>query len=431
MIIFHQGLPGSGKSYEALARRIIPALKAGRPVVAYVEGLDHDKIAALAEITPERCRELLQPVTREQLQTVVTDENTGKVVKVEDHVPALAKDNALIVLDEAQNFWGNRSKMGPVMVQFITEHRHRGIDVVLMGQDFRDVHATWRRRIELRLSFLKLTAFGSSKRYRVVTDRHKGGDDYERVGMEVQKYDSKYFGSYSSHVSDSTNTADYTEERATVLRHPLLRYGMPAALVVLVLGGYAAYSFFQPETHRAAAADKQADIKTKAGVGKPGQAQAAQAVPVAHVPVAAVPPKPKHSSPAEARLAEWGEKYSVRLSGLLQLGDRIQGVLEWYDESARVKERLTLEQLRSLGFAVIVGEGSVRFASGSLDVIAFMTPTESLGALSQVQLRGTAPVASEVAPAEAVGINGDMRIKLGGKAERAAPSSTERRGASL
>ncbi|MGL6388160.1 zonular occludens toxin domain-containing protein [Aeromonas hydrophila] len=37
MLIFHEGLPGSGKSYEALVSHIIPRLKDGRTVDAYID----------------------------------------------------------------------------------------------------------------------------------------------------------------------------------------------------------------------------------------------------------------------------------------------------------------------------------------------------------------------------------------------------------
>ena len=45
MIIFHEGLPRSGKSYEAMVKHVLEALKQGRKVFAYVEGLNHEKIA--------------------------------------------------------------------------------------------------------------------------------------------------------------------------------------------------------------------------------------------------------------------------------------------------------------------------------------------------------------------------------------------------
>ncbi len=112
MLIFHEGLPGSGKSYEALISHIIPRLKDGRTVDAYVEGLNFEKIAELCEITIEECQERLKQITREE------------VLNIHNHV----RDKSLVIIDEAQNFWPNgRGKLAQPIIQFITEHRHRGL----------------------------------------------------------------------------------------------------------------------------------------------------------------------------------------------------------------------------------------------------------------------------------------------------------------
>ena len=50
MIVFHEGLPGSGKSYEACVMHIIPALKAGRDVLTNINGINHKKFAELTGI---------------------------------------------------------------------------------------------------------------------------------------------------------------------------------------------------------------------------------------------------------------------------------------------------------------------------------------------------------------------------------------------
>ena len=190
MIIFHEGLPRSGKSYEAVRYRIIAALEKGREVVAYIEGLNFEKIAPLAKISVERCRELLHPLTREDMAEVLK------------HV----RDNALHVFDEAQNFWGNRDKLSKEMTQFVTEHGHRGMDIVLMGQDRRDVNALWRRRIEIVQAFVKLSGLGSDKSYSVTTWKHQGGEVYIKVGTQVHRYDPKFFGTYASHTGEDIQT---------------------------------------------------------------------------------------------------------------------------------------------------------------------------------------------------------------------------------
>ena len=67
MIIFHEGMPRSGKSYAATQDHIVPALKQGRRMYVRIDGIDHAKLADLAGITEERCRELLTELTEEDV----------------------------------------------------------------------------------------------------------------------------------------------------------------------------------------------------------------------------------------------------------------------------------------------------------------------------------------------------------------------------
>lgn len=383
MIIFHEGLPGAGKSYEAMVERIIPAIAKGRTVVAYVEGLNHDHIAGLAQVTPERCRELLRVITREELQEV---DEAGKVVA--DKLPSLAVDNAMIVLDEAQNFWGNRARIGRELTEFITEHRHRGIDIVLMGQDMRDVHATWRRRVELKLSFLKLNGLGAGKRYSVTTFRHLGGDQFTKLSTVVRKYDPKYFGSYASHVSDDTNTEVYQDKRATLWHTPAFKYGAPLVLCLAVWGAWRSWTFFHPEPVKPVAS-------AAARPAAPASAVAGQAAAAPQAP-AKPDRQPEEVVGPESVLRDLSERHRIRLAGLMMRGDKVQGVVEWVDSGARVVERLTLETLRDMGVALLIGNGFVRLQAGTWQAMATMWPTEAEGRVSAERQR---LVAGEQAPA--------------------------------
>ena len=51
MIIFHEGMPRSGKSYASTKDHIVPALKKGRAIYARLDGLNYPQLAELAEIT--------------------------------------------------------------------------------------------------------------------------------------------------------------------------------------------------------------------------------------------------------------------------------------------------------------------------------------------------------------------------------------------
>src|SRR6185369_4769066 len=133
-VFFHEGLPGSGKSYEAMVEQIARALRAGREVVAYIEGLDHARIAQACELPVEQVEALLFPLTREDMKPRFVRRDDGKEIQVDGLWIEKVRDNALHVLDEAQNWWPNRLRATPELTELVTEHRHRGMDFLLMGQ---------------------------------------------------------------------------------------------------------------------------------------------------------------------------------------------------------------------------------------------------------------------------------------------------------
>lgn len=383
-ILFYEGLPGAGKSYEAMATQIIPFLQKGREVVAYIEGLDHERIAVAADMPVERVRELLFVITREDMRPREEPSGKGgKPVQVDGAWIDKVRDNAFHVFDEAQNWWPNRLRATDALTQFVTEHRHRGIDVLLMGQSLLDVLALWRRRVDQKFTFLKLTALGTDKSYRVAVYKGQGNDEFVKVGDKLCKYNPKFFGTYKSHVSADTNTATYTDKRANVLNTAAVRYGVPLVLVLAVWGGWKAWAFFHP------------------AVPTPGSASAAKALPpeVASVVVPAVPksaagttPAPDARSPQERYFSDLGNKGRVRLSGLLAApGRKTVGVVEWLDGNTRVVERLGLDTLVQLGVAVEIVGPTVRLSLGEWNTLATMWPVEVEGRVSeyrQASIRG-------------------------------------------
>ena len=228
MLIFHEGLPGSGKSYEALVAHIIPRLRDGRTVDAYIEGLNYEKIAELCEITIEECQERLKQITREQ------------VPNIHEHV----RDKSLVIIDESQNFWpSGRQKLPDPIIQLITEHRHRGLDIVLMGQNLNDVHSMWRNRIDKKFVFKKLDAVGQAKRYSwtaysgsLRADGQRSRIEFEKLTGGIKQYDPKYFGSYASTTSEDNEMGVYQDDRTNVFKSAKFKFGLPIALVLLVGG---------------------------------------------------------------------------------------------------------------------------------------------------------------------------------------------------
>lgn len=382
-ILFFEGLPGAGKSYEAMSTQIIPWLQSGKPVVAYIEGLDFDRIAEASGLPVERVRELLVPLTREDMKPVQVKDAAGKMVAGDGPWIGKTLDNALHVFDEAQNWWPNRLRASDALTQFVTEHRHRGITVLLMGQSLKDVLALWRRRVDQKMVFLKLTALGSSKRYRVTIFKGQGDDVFVKVGDKLNKYDTKYFGTYASHVSDDTDTDTYTDKRVNFWSGGAIKYGVPLVLGLAIWGGIKSWAFFHPPVPVAA---KPAVVPHAVAKGRDG----------AVVPVSAQggpAPVLDRRSPVERLLAGHDEKYRIRLSGMIESKSRINGVVEWLDGNTRVVERLSVDQLRAMGVHVMRMDSSLVLALGSWVSVATMWPLEAEGRVSAARQETIRPPA--------------------------------------
>lgn len=392
-ILFFEGLPRAGKSYEAMVTQIIPWLKRGKHVVAYIEGLNFERIAQAAELDEATVRELLHPLTRDDMRPREAKTADGKTVKVDGPWIDKVMDNALHVFDEAQNWWGNKTRATEELTQFVSEHGHRGMTVLLMGQSLKDVLALWRRRVDQKLVFLKLTALGTAKRYQVTIFKGQGDDTFVKVTAKINKYDERYFGTYASHVSDETDTETYTDVRVNVFNSSLFRWTLPIALGLAVWGGYTAFRFFKPPEKP-----------------KPGSVSAALAVPAAEpraVPSASpvVPGAAKaDSSPKSAEeryMVELTDKGRARLGGFIQGASKRFVVIEWLDSGTRVIERLTLEQLDALGVKTTLRGSTVLLSLGDWSQIVTMWPVESDGRVSEYENQRIRAMAGDSGPVAA------------------------------
>lgn len=238
MIIFHEGLPGSGKSYEALVKHIIPSLEKGRKVYARLNGFNYEKVSELTGKTVQELEALYTEITEEQVLTVYD----------------IVENDSLLVLDELQNFFpSGRQKLSDEMTRFIAEHRHRGMDIICMGQALADVHTTWKRRTERKISFLKLSMVGMDSKYKWEMYQGsingvKGDVVFKKIKSGVEKYDSKYFGSYLSHQLTTDNTDVYSDDRVNIFKTKQFMLYIPIFIGVIAFAIYFLTSFFNGET---------------------------------------------------------------------------------------------------------------------------------------------------------------------------------------
>lgn len=257
------GRMGSGKSYEVVSVVILNALRRGRRVISNIAGLNYEAFCQLLESEGVPREQIGQLVHVEHAQ-VLQPEFWRTDKDADLGVDAFIQPGDLIALDEVWRFWSgfatkgdDGSKRPDRVMNFFRMHRQfphpeTGVtcDVALITQDIMDISRQVRAVIEETYRMEKLTAVGSTKRYRV--DVFQGGKVTRSPLRQLQRsYDPRYFPLYSSHSQKSAEGAEAKEEnidgRGNILQGALFKFIIPAALVFIVGAGYFVFSFFNPK----------------------------------------------------------------------------------------------------------------------------------------------------------------------------------------
>jgi zona occludens toxin len=214
-ILAYTGLPGSGKSYNAVANVIKPALEKGRRVVTNIP------------LNKEVLDELGYSDQVHQFDSA----DYGDLEFMAQHIAP--RHGAVFVLDEIWRLWPSglqQSKMPKDQQTWLAEHRHHtGEDgytdeIVLVTQRLAQLAAPVRTLIESQYQHVKLTKAGSSKSFTVKV--FAGGDPNPREADIVNqlhgRYSPKLFRWYQSHTQAKTDEAleSTADKRANVFRSP-------------------------------------------------------------------------------------------------------------------------------------------------------------------------------------------------------------------
>lgn len=185
------GVPGSGKSYEAVAFHIIPAIEDGRKVVTNLPlNIQHFK-----DVYGQDKADLIHIITS-------TSQNPIPFKTVEDYQDDWKNEKGqacLFVIDECHRPLplGSTDKK---IEDWFAEHRHKGHDVLLITQSYGKISKPIRDIIHIVYRVRKNVALGSSSSYvRKVQDGLRG----EVVNTAIRKYDPKYFPFYNSHTQSN------------------------------------------------------------------------------------------------------------------------------------------------------------------------------------------------------------------------------------
>ena len=222
MITGFVGVPGSGKSYEAVLK-ILENLKLGRKVYTNIDGLDDEHcrtaIKAYCNLTDFQVEVLLNHLDQEETE----------------HFWWHVEKGSLIMLDECHKNFSNRdwnSQKNKEFTEWMSTHRHLGHDVVLITQDIEKIDKHARSLIEYTYLFSKVNFLGGAvnKKYICYTyhgDEHKGTP----MAKNIRTYDSKVFACYQTYADSVIKEVGFMKN-VNIFKHPVF-YAIPVMLCIL------------------------------------------------------------------------------------------------------------------------------------------------------------------------------------------------------
>lgn len=213
MIELLEGVPGSGKSYYAVSERLLKWVRTGRRVYVFVDGFYLDRLA------------LFEGVELTVLQQQITLWQSGEDVKAG---LLEVEPGSAVLIDEVQTVFRSKDKTDPQLLRWLETHRHRGIDLVLMCQQYGQVTLGVNRLVEATTKFRRLDRFGLRNRYQASVRGNP--EELEVIRMFSGKYEPKLYAYYSSYASASVRE---TARGGSMLKSPTLIIGVLGLLVAV------------------------------------------------------------------------------------------------------------------------------------------------------------------------------------------------------
>lgn len=249
MINLILGQPGGGKSYEAVAFHVIPALVDGRRVITNLP-LQVDVIEAYfpgaSRLIQLRHRQLEDGVLVRPFSRVEhygdpwrhPESGVGPLYVIDECHLAMPR----AVVDRAE------VPQQRLVEEWYSMHRHELADVLLITQSYGKVNRAVIDLVQVVYRCKKATAFGTSKRYiRKVQDGVRG----EVVNTAVREYEAKFFKFYRSHTKSSKAAEELTAGDIVPLwkRWPF----KGAAICAVIVAGLVSYQLTRdkPAVHSA------------------------------------------------------------------------------------------------------------------------------------------------------------------------------------
>ncbi|WP_445766614.1 zonular occludens toxin domain-containing protein [Rheinheimera sp.] len=250
------GRPGAGKSYEAVVRHILPALKQGRKIITNIP-LNVDWFVS---VLGEETRELI----------VIVDggfHNYG-----EKRYFSQAKD--FLEYDTWRNDKGQgvyffvdechlsmpQGSTNTELKEYLSMHRHYGHDIMLLTQNFRKVDRDVKDMVQNCYFCTKLSFLGKDESYVV-----KVADGVSRnyITTHERKYDPTFYPAYQSHTKATGGVKEATTTDVTKWYQRWTTKGAAICFLFAVLLIFANLSRDKPD-HEAKALETLNNLKTGA-----------------------------------------------------------------------------------------------------------------------------------------------------------------------
>jgi hypothetical protein len=215
MIELLEGVPGAGKSYHAVAEYLLPWVRKGRRIYVYVDGFYLDRLAKF------------EGVELEDLERQITVWQSG--IEVIQRLTSVEPGSAVFI-DECQTVFRAQQKVSGEILRWLETHRHYGIDVLLICQDYRQVTSGVTRVVEMTTKFRRLDRFGFKNRYQAFVRGNP--EELEVIRGFTGKYDPRVYSYYGSYATSTKEVRTVS----SILRSPSILLG--AVGLVIAFGWF-------------------------------------------------------------------------------------------------------------------------------------------------------------------------------------------------
>lgn len=366
-----EGIPGSGKSYEAVVFHVLDALKQGRKVITNLP-LNVDAFTAI----DPAYRDLIEIRTRPAKRIGdwdATDIAVRPAFQLWQDKPAEEPPENVFTFGTVWDFyttWRSAAGQGPLfvidechvsfpkigtpdsVVQWFKLHRHFNADVLLMTQSFRDINQPIAQLLAMLVKVRKADILGKADYYiRKVHAGYRGA----QIQQDQRKYESQYFGLYKSNTqSNASSEAAAQDVTPMIVAFNRWKYAIMAVTVGLFVWafwpkqGYTWYGTRTKEPIVATAKKPSMPVITADEYNRLKASENGQKLPTMHAkpePESKPEQKPQTVDPLFGKL--------VHLTGEISKAGRVQQTFIVSSAGRRVFD-LTSDDLIDAGYTVEV-----------------------------------------------------------------------------